>query len=292
LKNYDIELINAGYDIKKIKKYFEENKEIWNDINLSKISVYYFTKDTKDRFFATRKSLDSSFNKDKIENSITDTGIQKILLRFLESKENNPEVAFSPEGIEELNLNIKKFNNGKDHQPILKVRVYEKAEKFSVGQTGNKKEKFVEAAKGTNLFFGVYQKNSKNPENKNQRNFETIPLNIVVDRLKKNLSPVPEINEDGDKLLLYLSPNDLVYVPSKEENINNIFKIENYKILKIVSFSGKRLYGIPYFISTVISDKLEFTLQNKIELITEKNNCIPIKVDRLGRVISIFRKDD
>lgn len=293
LKKKIIELISSGNDLKKIKKYFEENKEIWNDINLSKISIYIFTKkDTNERYFATRKSIDTSFNRDKIENSITDTGIQKILLRFLESKENNPEIAFSPEGIEELNLNIKKYNNGKDHQPILKVRVYEKAEKFSVGQTGNKKEKFVEAAKGTNLFFGVYQKNSKNPENKNQRNFETIPLNIVVDRLKKNLSPVPEINEDGDKLLFYLSPNDLVYVPSKEENINNIFKIENYKILKIVSFSGKRLYGIPYFVSTVISDKLEFTLQNKIELITEKNNCIPIKVDRLGRVISIFRKDD
>ncbi len=29
--------------------------------------------------------------------------------------------------------------------------------KFQVGYTGNKKTKFVEAAKGTNLFFAIYQ---------------------------------------------------------------------------------------------------------------------------------------
>ena len=55
-------LLKEGYDVKRIKKYFEENKEVWQDINLSKVAVYYFTKDTKDRFFATRKLLDTSFN--------------------------------------------------------------------------------------------------------------------------------------------------------------------------------------------------------------------------------------
>ena len=40
-----------------IKKYFEEEKDVWQDINLSKIEVYYFTKETKDRYFATRKPL-------------------------------------------------------------------------------------------------------------------------------------------------------------------------------------------------------------------------------------------
>jgi CRISPR-associated endonuclease Csn1 len=59
-------LMQEGYDAKRIKKYFEENKDVWQDINLSKIAVYYFTKETKDRFFATRKSLDTSFNKKKI----------------------------------------------------------------------------------------------------------------------------------------------------------------------------------------------------------------------------------
>ncbi len=101
---------------------------------------------------ATRKSLDSSFNEKSIL-SITDTGIQKILLNYLKVKNNNPEVAFSPEGIEEMNKNIALYNDDKSHQPILKVRVFEQGSKFALGETGNKTTKFVEAAKGTNLFF-------------------------------------------------------------------------------------------------------------------------------------------
>ena len=49
------------------------------------------------------------------------------------------------------------LNNGNFHQPIYKVRTYEQADKFAVGQTGNKSTKFVEAAKGTNLFFAIYE---------------------------------------------------------------------------------------------------------------------------------------
>lgn len=147
-----LELWNLGFDAKRIKKYFEDNRETWSDINLSKIEVYYFSKDTKDRFFATRKPLDTSFDRKKIENNITDTGIQKILLRHLELKDNNPDIAFSPDGIDEMNRNIIQLNNGKYHQPIIKIRWYEQADKFAVGQTGNKFSKFVEAAKGTNLF--------------------------------------------------------------------------------------------------------------------------------------------
>ena len=114
------------------------------------------TNETKDHYFATRKPLDTSFDKDKIENEVTDTGIQKILLAHLATKGNNPELAFSPDGIDEMNRNIKILNGGKFHQPIYKVRWYEKGEKFAVGQKGNKPQKFVEAAKGTNLFFAVF----------------------------------------------------------------------------------------------------------------------------------------
>ena len=44
---------------------------------------------------ATRKSLDSSFDLKSI-NSVTDTGIQKILRNYLNGK-GSPELAFSPE---------------------------------------------------------------------------------------------------------------------------------------------------------------------------------------------------
>ena len=50
---------------------------------------------------ATRKAIDSTFT-EKVIEGITDTGIQKILLNYLKFKKS-PEIAFSPEGIEELN---------------------------------------------------------------------------------------------------------------------------------------------------------------------------------------------
>src|SRR5690606_25225549 len=105
-----------------------------------------------------------------------------------------------------------RLNVGKQHKPIYKARTSEpRGNKFPVGQTGNKKHKFVEAAKGTNLFFAIYETAS------NKRVYETIPLNVVIERQKQGLLPVPEENGQGSKLLFYLSPNDLVYVPTEEE---------------------------------------------------------------------------
>lgn len=277
-------LLKQGYDAKKIKKYFEENKDVWQDINLSKIEVYYFTKETKARFFATRKPLDTSFNKKKIEESVTDTGVQKILLRHLETKENNPELAFSPDGIDEMNQNIVHLNGGKYHQPILKVRVYEKADKFAIGQKGNKSSKFVEAAKGTNLYFAVYETETLNEETGKvvkKRSYATVPLNVVMERLKQGLSPAPA-NEQGYEPKFVLSPNDLVYVPVN----GKVDKSDKNQIYKIVSFTGNRLYGIPYFVANSIVDKVEYSQLNKVEFtddkISIKEVCIPFKIDRLG----------
>src|SRR5690606_4048686 len=177
---------------------------------------------------ATRKSLDSSFN-EKTIGSITDTGIQKILQSYLKAKGGKPEIAFSPEGIEEMNKNIALYNDGKQHQPILKVRVFEQGSKFALGETGNKQDKYVEAAKGTNLFFGIYvDKNEK-------RSYETIPLNIVIERQKQGLPSVSESNEKGHRLLFSLSPNDLVYVLEEGETFDES-KIDASRIYKVVSF--------------------------------------------------------
>ena len=51
-----------GYDIERIKKYFEDNKDVWQDVNLSKIEVHYYSREIvdpqtelpKNRYFATR----------------------------------------------------------------------------------------------------------------------------------------------------------------------------------------------------------------------------------------------
>lgn len=220
---------------------------------------------------ATRKSLDTTFNEKTIQ-SITDTGIQKILLNYLKAK-GSPEVAFSPEGIEEMNKTISLYNEGKNHQPILKVRVFEQGSKFPLGETGNKTKKFVEAAKGTNLFFGIYE------DKAGKRSYNTIPLNLVIERQKQGLSPVSEINDKGHRLLFHLSPNDLVVIP-KDGDINS------KDVYKVVSFTGGRLYVIPHFVSSVIVNKIEYTQLNKIELTKEKDLIKKIEFDRLGNLIS------
>lgn len=282
------ELLNQGYDVKKIKKYLEANRDVWQDINPSKVKVYYFTKETKERFFATRKPLDISFDKKKIEESITDTGIQKILLRHLELKDNDPKLAFSPDGIDEMNRNIIQLNNGKFHQPIFKVRIYEKADKFAIGEKGNKSSKYVEAAKGTNLYFAIYEveKLDKNTgEVIKERKYATIPLNIVIERLKQGLPPAPA-DDNGNEPKFVLSPNDLVYVPTEKK-----CDLNNNSIYKIVSFTGNRLYGIPYSVANSIIDKVEYSQLNKVEFtdnkISLKEVCIPVKVDRLGNITKI-----
>src|SRR5690606_10061816 len=137
-------------------------------------------------------------------DSITDSGIKKILENHLqyyvdEKGSKQFELAFNSDGIEKLNNNIKELNGGKSHHPIFKVRVYELGNKFNVGVTGNKNQKFVEAAKGTNLFFAIYW----NEETK-RREYETIPLNEVIEHQKlvaklpkEERMPVPVKKEKG-----------------------------------------------------------------------------------------------
>ena len=311
LKKKILELLADGKDVKAIKKYFEDNKDVWSDVNLSKIDVYYFTQDiknkhgqVKERYFATRKSLDTSFDKKKIETSIADTGIQKILLAHLESKGGNPELAFSPDGIDEMNRNIKELNGGKNHQPILKVRVYEKADKFAVGTKGNKSKKFVEAAKGTNLFFAIFESietDNNSGEEVKVRSYATVPLNMVIDCQKEagknwkekidSLLKEKEMVANDARLLFMLSPNDLVYLPTEDQIKNGIDAIDRTRIYKMVSCTGNRLYAIPYAVANTIVDKVEFSQLNKIEFSDEKlsikTTCIPLKVDRLGNIVEV-----
>ncbi|CAM3165446.1 type II CRISPR RNA-guided endonuclease Cas9 [Chryseobacterium flavum] len=232
---------------------------------------------------ATRKSLDTSFDLKSID-SITDTGIQKILRNYLVFK-GNPELAFSPEGIEDMNKNIEKYNDGKPHQPINKVRVFELGSKFQVGQTGNKKNKYVEAAKGTNLFFAVYEdKNGK-------RSYETIPLNEVIERQKQGLSEV-DLKGIND---FYLCPNDLVYIPCGDEldnknniDFENLTKIKIDNIYKVVSFSGSQIFFIKQDVAVSIVNKMEFSTLNKMERSINgsmiKEHCIKLNVNRLGKI--------
>ena len=276
------ELLQLNYTHKLIEKYFVENKSIWPDLDVKKVQVYYFTNEVeKERMVAVRKPLGPDT---KIED-ITDSGIQAILSRHLEKCGGKKDIAFAPEGIEQLNANIRDYNNGKFHQPIRFVRLAEPmGQKFAIGTRGCNHDKFVVTAKGTNLFFAVYQKED------GKRVYETIPLNIVIERQKQGLSSAPEKNADGANLLFVLSPNDSVYLPTTEELESSIdFKhLDKNRIYKMVSATGNRCYFIPYQVANTIIDKVEFTQLNKVEFALTgesiKETCFPIKVDRLGNI--------
>ena len=281
LKTLVRQLAAQQISVKQIADYVKKQ----TDFDVKKVDVYIFSNETNTPLVAIRKPVDTSLTKEKILKSVTDTGIQKILLRHLEANDNKPEFAFSPEGVEEMNKNIVQLNNGRFHQPIYKVRIYEpKGLKFNIGTTGTKATKFVEAAKGTNLFFAVYL------DSDGKRNYASVPLNIVVERLKQGMSPVPETNENGDRILFHLSPNDFVYVPTEEElesgRVN--MPIDNSRIYKMVSTTKSECHFIPYFIASPIVQTKELGSNNKSERswdnVMIKSVCIPITIDRLGQL--------
>ena len=282
----DIKRLIVAYNTfekKTLLKYYKDRQNKLGKKDISKVEIYY-TPVVPD-LSASRVMLDTSFDKKKIE-SITDSGIRKILLRHLANNENDPKIAFTPEGIANMNRQIKELNDGKDHKPILKVRKTESfGLKFPVGEVGTKKRKFVEADKGTNLFFAIYV------DEEGKRYFESIPFNIAVERMKVGERVAPDVDENGHKLLFILSPGDLVYVPEEGEHVDEIRETE--KIYKMVSASGRQCFFVPFVVASPIHSPLELGPNNKAEKswdeIMIKNTCLKLQVNRLGIITKIHQ---
>lgn len=135
------------------------------------------------------------------------------------------------------------------------------------------------------MFFAVYEdKNGK-------RSYETIPLNEVIERQKQGLTVV-DLKGVND---FYLSPNDLVYVPSEDEleNVSMIDynKLSNEKVYKVVSFTGNQIFFVRQDVATSIVNKAEFSSLNKMERAIEgtmiKEVFVKIKIDRLGNISKV-----
>lgn len=288
LRSYIKSLIEKGFDNKAIKKTFKDNDNKFNGDELKKVDIYYY----EDNNVASRSKVDESFNPKKIE-SVTDKAIQKILLNHLnrynitDAKGNikdQPELAFSQDGLEEMNKSLT------NHKPIYKVRTYEPmGKKFNVGVKGNRKTKFVETAKGTNLFFAIYS------DENGKRSYDTIPLNIVIERQKQGLSSVPETNEKGNTLLFYVSPNDLVYVPTTDEisnpnlvDFNNLTSEQVQRVYTVNDFSGVTCYFTPGNMAKAIAPKeLDTSFDSKTAKLNGysiKEICWKLNVDRLGLI--------
>ncbi len=255
---------------------------------------------------ASRISLTDEFTRKQLE-SITDIGIQKILENHIKNyiDEKGKEcfdLAFNSDGVEQLNKNIVTLNNGKKHQPIYKVRVYEVGSKFKVSEDENspKSTKYVEAAQRTNLFFAVYW-----DENKKQRSYETIPLNEVIQhqkdvaKLPKNERTPIQPKATMGKFLFTLSPNDLVFVPTEEEQDNpNLVDFDNLseeqvgRVYKMVSTTQNKLECVPvHYSSPIISNEMGSNNknQNTIYGIQIKYICWKLEVDRLGNIVRVIK---
>ncbi|NQU86015.1 MAG: CRISPR-associated protein Csn1, partial [Mariniphaga sp.] len=190
------------------------------------------------------------------------------------------------------------------HYPIFKVRIFEAGKRFKIGDMGNKDKKYVEAAKGTNLFFAIYWN-----EEKQKREFETVPLIKVVEHQKwrttlskeeQKTTPMIPVNNEKGKFLFSLSPNDLVYVPTEDELINPelidftiISKDQAARIYKMVSSSIAQCFFISNYVAKSIQNKIEFSALNKMEKSVEdimiKERCWKLDVDRLGNIKKIIR---
>ena len=121
LRDYINRLVKSGLNARQLHAHFRSTDYRWNKQNVDKVEVWRFS-DEKEPLVAIRESLDTSFDAKRID-TITDTGIQKILLNYLEAKGGDPAIAFTPEGIAEMNQNMALYNNGKMHQQIGRAHV-------------------------------------------------------------------------------------------------------------------------------------------------------------------------
>lgn len=288
---------------KQVCDFFKKtcaNSTEWRNYDFAKVAVRVWSNDEEgSRMVSVRKAIDESFDMKQIEK-VYDPIVRNILTRHLKACNGDSKIAFSPQGVEEMNQHIAELNNGNAHLPIYKVKLGEsKGEKFAIGQKGCKATKFVVTAKDTNLFFAVYA----NEEGK--RSYQSVDLRTAIELKKQGCPVAPETNEKGDKLLFILSPNSLVYMPTEEEMERGNIDVQNLnlnQIFKMVSSTGNECYFVPNTLSQVIFPNKEYESMNKVGTVKEwdgysisesKNNkkflsikacCIPICIDRLGRI--------
>jgi len=226
--------------------------------------------------------------KDRIYK-IADLKLRNDLLLHLQNNDNEIDKAFSNEGIEEFNINRK--------IPVKRLPISESASlKFSIGKKKSNYHKWVET--GGNFHFRI-------TKSEGNTNYETIPLRVAIKEEKEktlnNQNELIDINED-----IILSPNDLVYVPTKEElenigsiNFLNLSKEQRKRLFNVNDFSSSTCYFFQNSLSKNIifkeadlsfdekKNKLSGSFDTKtasFEGTQIKEICIKLKIDRLGNI--------
>lgn len=227
-----------------------------------------------DKYYASRTMVDESMTAKRLLK-VSNSRIRRILMEHLDANGGDPKAAFSEEGLAELNRDLE--------IPIIKVRLMEKSDaKFSISDTGQKSKMFVEAAKGTGLFYVI--EFTEQSEGNIVSKDSAIRFKDAIELLSRGL-PLHETEDNHSYFVI--SPNDLVYLPDNyNRRLPNI--IEPERIYKAVSFNGGVCYFVPMCISAMIVNKKEFGPLNKTEKSLDgrmiKKFGIKLDVDRLGHV--------
>ncbi len=228
---------------------------------------------------------------DKI-NKVIDFKLREDLINHLKSHNNDIDIAFCIEGIDEFNSNRK--------IPVKRLPIAETGElRFQLGNKGNNSKKWVEAEQYTNLFFKITKR-------ENKVYYETIQLKEAVKNQKSKLINKNETDFDNENVF-FLSPNDIVFVPTIDElkNIDtidfaNLNTQQLKRIYKFVSCTSSEAHFVPYATAFEIiknengtnskSERLQNYFDNNC-IFDEKNKpimikefCIKLKVDRLGNI--------
>jgi CRISPR-associated endonuclease Csn1 len=287
--------------IGEAKKYLEKNPIEIEGVSIEfadfKTGNFKFRKKQPIMNLAVRTGLGALTTLDQIKDRIykvADMKLRNDLLLHLKNNENDIDKAFSIEGIEAFNGNRK--------IPIKKLAICESSKlKFSIGEKLDNKHKWVET--GGNYHFKIIKEEDK-------RRFETIPLRESIEIEKRKIIDKVEKIEEGD--IIILSPNDLVYIPTKQEQENlvlldfkNLSKEQISRIYLVNDFSGSAIYFVPYHVSSAIIPKEIDLNKNEtkgkltgsfdiktasFEGVQIKDVCIKLKVDRLGNITEVNGK--
>ncbi len=230
-------IVNSDNNLVEAQKELSKNPITDNYGNEITHIAYELNK--KKFYYKIRKAL-SSISNEKHIRKIADKNLQEELKNHVKKYDGDYEQAFSTLGIKQFNENRK--------VAVQKVTFFESSEKrYILGKTLLKKKnkKFVE---GRNNYFVI---------NRIENKYYTISLKEVIDSYNEGININEEIkNETKDKF--YLSPGELVYIPSNEQlsNINDlsIDMLDYNRIYKFVNSTGTTANFIPANIANVIFD--------------------------------------
>ena len=277
--------------------------------------IYYKDQSEKQNLkqFSNKKTT-SEFISDVLSRMI-DIDLKNKIISHIDTMGGYKE-AFTENGIKEFNkrleeeFNIKKPD--KNFKPITSVKLIaakesneEEEQELSLLalERKNSYNKNLLISTGSNYAFAVLEKDS-------ERHFDEISffdatklVNEAFKKGNKNIGKVMneffENKNPGSKLLFLLKQNDMVYLPSRDENI--ITYIENPDYTKfwndeksraantytVVKFSGKQIYFLKHDIAHPLINKIEFGSQNcyeKVKGVSIKEHCIKLNINRLGNI--------